>query len=319
MTRLVRFLVFPGFQILDLAGPAGAFESAVGSDGKPLYSIEIASVDGGLVASSSGITVQTLKAGEKPSQTLIIAGGPGVHAAAARLEVLEFTQAAAARGWRVASVCSGAYILAAAGLLASKRVTTHWSLASDLQRRYPALMIEPDRIFIKDGAIWTSAGVTAGIDLALAMIAEDAGEQVAKHTAQELVVFHRRPGGQSQFSALVAMSPKSDRIGRVLDLARRDLRQDLSVENLAAMAGISPRQFSRVFFAETGRTPARAIEQLRVEAARPSVEAGLAQLEVVAREVGLANANALRRAFLRIMGVPPQAVRRQHATARHAN
>jgi transcriptional regulator GlxA family with amidase domain len=194
--------------------------------------------------------------------------------------------------------------------LDGRRVATHWFYALELQRRHPAVQVDSDRIFIIDGAIWTSAGMTAVIDLALAMVEEDLGREVSRSVARQLVVYHRRSGGQSQHSTLLELEPKSDRIQRALAFARQSLREDLSVERLAGVAGVSPRQFSRVFRAETGKSPAKVVEQLRVEAARLMIEDGDHGIEQVVRETGFANREQLRRAFLRTLGESPQAIRR---------
>ena len=200
---------------------------------------------------------------------------------------------------RVASVCSGAFILAAAGLLDGRRATTHWSRTAEFARRFPKVRVEPDRIHVKDGPIWTSAGITAGIDLALALIAEDLGEEIAKLTAQQLVVYYRRPGGQSQFSALLELGRPEARFGPLLSWARERLHQSLGVERLADQAAMSPRHFSRAFAAETGVTPAKAVERLRVEAARERIEAGVEPIDSIATRVGFGDPERMRRAFLR--------------------
>jgi transcriptional regulator GlxA family with amidase domain len=242
--------------------------------------------------------------------TLIVAGGDGSRAAMADPALLGFTRAAAVQARRVASVCSGAYVLAAAGQLDGRRATTHWSRAADLARRFPAAKVEPDRIWVRDGTVWTSAGITAGIDLALAMIGEDLGEAVARRTAQQLVVYHRRPGGQSQFSALLEMDRGGGRFAPLLTWMRENLSGALTVERLAARAAMSERHFARAFTAETGVTPAKAVERLRLEAARAAVETGSRPIEAVARDAGFSDPERMRRAFLRAFGQPPQALRR---------
>jgi transcriptional regulator GlxA family with amidase domain len=209
-------------------------------------------------------------------------------------------------------------VLAAAGLLNGRRATTHWQAAALLQRQYPEVRVESDRIFVKEGSIWTSAGVTAGIDLALALIEEDLGVEAAKSAARELVVYYRRPGGQSQFSALVELESASERVRQALGFARAHLREVVSVEQLAKAAGLSPRQFGRVFLAETGQTPAKAVEKLRAEAARIQIEKSDEPIEAVAQAVGFADPERMRRAFVRTFGHPPQALRRM-ARADRAN
>jgi transcriptional regulator GlxA family with amidase domain len=214
---------------------------------------------------------------------------------------------------RIASVCTGAFLLAAAGVLNGRRATTHWKYVGQLQRTFPRIKVDGDRIFTKDGDIWTSAGVTAGVDLALAMIEEDLGTEVSKAVAQMLVVYHRRPGGQSQFSAMLDMEPASDRIRTVLTYIREHLTETLSTERLADVAHLSPRQFGRSFLAETGETPAKAVERLRAEVARVRVERGVEPIEVIARHVGFTDPERMRRAFVRIYGHPPQSLRRMAA------
>jgi len=211
---------------------------------------------------------------------------------------------------RLASICTGAFGLADAGLLDGRRVTTHWAFAQELQKRHPLAKVQPDRIFINDGTLWTSAGMTAGIDLMLALVEQDLGVEVARMAAKKLVVYHRRAGGQSQYSALLELAPKSDRIQQALAHARANLRDPLSVEDLAEVAHLSPRQFSRAFKSETGQSPAHAVETLRVEAARLLIDAGGLALNVVASETGFGDPERMRRAFLRTLGQPPQAVRR---------
>ena len=224
--------------------------------------------------------------------------------------MVDFTRRAAVTARRVASVCTGAFILAAAGLLDGRAATTHWRHAAALQRHYPRVRVDGDRIFIRDGAVWTSAGITAGIDLALALIEADLGRDTARAAAGQLVVYHRRPGGQSQFSELLALDPPSDRIRQALGFARAHLHEPLPVERLASAACLSPRQFGRAFLAETGQTPAKAIERLRAEAARLRLESSQEPIELIARDVGFADPERMRRSFLRVFGQPPQALRR---------
>jgi transcriptional regulator GlxA family with amidase domain len=224
--------------------------------------------------------------------------------------MIDFLRSATDTSRRVTATCTGAFVLAAAGLLEGKRATTHWQYAPALRQRYPRVRVEEDRIFIQDGLIWTSAGMTAVIDLALALVEEDLGRDVSRAVARQLVVYHRRPGGQSQHSTLLELEPKSDRVQSALSFAKRHLREDLSVERLATVAHLSPRQFSRVFRMETGKSPAKAVEQLRIEAARLMLEDGRHSLEDVVRETGFQNRERLRRACLRGLGQPPQAIRR---------
>ncbi len=261
--------------------------------------------------SSAGASLQAeALASAPPLDTLVVAGGDGTYAAIRDAAILGFVRETARACRRVASVCSGAFILAEAGLLDGRRATTHWSRSQHFAKRYPKVRLEPDRIFVRDGSVWSSAGITAGIDLALALIADDLGEDVARRTAQQLVVYRRRPGGQSQFSALLEMERSDGRFGALLGWARERLGEPLTIERLADRAGMSPRNFARRFTEETGVTPARAMERLRVEAARERIEGGAAPIDVIAAETGFVDPERMRRAFLRAFGQPPQALRR---------
>ena len=257
-----------------------------------------------------GRTVDSRALFGRSGHTLIVAGGWGTREASASPETLAFIRAVSGRARRTTSVCSGAFILAAAGLLDGLLATTHWGRAAELARAYPQVRVEPDRIFIRDGAIWTSAGVTAGIDLALALVADDLGEGFAKRAAQQLVVYYRRPGGQSQFSALLEADRPSGRFPPVLAWARERLGERISVDRLADRGAMSPRHFARAFAAETGTTPAKAIERLRLEAAREQVESGAEPIKAVAARTGFGDPERMRRAFVRVFGQPPQALRR---------
>jgi len=305
MRRRVHVLVFPGFQLLDAAGPVGAFEAA------GAYAMRIVAVTPGPVSSSSGVEwmAQGLPRITEGG-TLVVSGGPGVDAAMRDATLLRFIRNAHQRKLRVASVCSGSMLLAAAGLLDGRMATTHWSRTGQFKRLFPAVRLEADRIFVQDGETWTSAGITAGIDLALAMIAQDVGESVARAVAQELVVYYRRPGGQSQFSALLALQGAQSRFDPVLDHIRRNLRERHTVEALAERACMSPRHFARAFHAETGVTPAKAVEKIRVEAARTAFEGSAASVQRVATECGFGNAERMRRSFARLLGMAPSALRR---------
>jgi transcriptional regulator GlxA family with amidase domain len=210
-----------------------------------------------------------------------------------------------AKARRIASVCTGAFQLAAEGLLDGRRATTHWVYADLLQKMYPAIKVQRECIYTKDGNIWTSAGVTAGIDLALALVEEDFGESVARATAQLLVIYHRRPGDQSQFSAAFEMDAGSERLRNVLAYMRENLTQQLSIEQLAQIACLSPRQFTRSFRAKTGETPAKAVERLRAEAARQRIELGMTSIELIAQDVGFTDVEAMSRVFIRLFGHPP--------------
>jgi transcriptional regulator GlxA family with amidase domain len=309
MVSSIGFLVYPGFNLLVLAGPLGVFETAGRTSQPPVYSLHVLSESGGLVASSSGVEVATGALASCSPDTLIVVGGGGVHQALSSSVLVAYIREAASRR-RLASVCSGAFLLARAGVLGGRRATTHWRHAARLQREFPQVRVDADRIFVCDGTVWSSAGITAGIDLALALIEDDLGASVARAVARNLVVYYRRPGGQSQFSTLQALDPPSDRLRQALAYAREHLHEPLPVERLADVACLSPRQFTRTFVAETGVTPAKAVERLRAEAARARIEESREPLEQVARGVGFSDTERMRRAFLRLFGHPPQALRR---------
>jgi transcriptional regulator GlxA family with amidase domain len=285
------------------------FEYANFSAGEALYDVRVLSEDGRTLRASGGLNVGTEAFGERLFDTVIVVGGDTILEQAPE-GVLDYVRASARTARRTASICSGAFVMAQAGLLEGRRATTHWAYARQLQERFPSIKVEPDRIYVIDGSIWTSAGMTAGIDLALAMVEKDHGGELARAVAQKLVMYHRRAGGQSQHSALLELAPKSDRIQTVLTYAREHLAQTLSVEQLAQEARLSPRQFSRAFRAETGQSPAKAIENLRLEAARQLLERGRLTLDQIALETGFLDPRRMREAFLRAFGQPPQVIRR---------
>ncbi len=261
-----------------------------------------------MIASSSGVGMPAdALRGQRGVDTLVVAGGAGTLAAMRDAPFITTIKRMAPRVRRVASVCSGAYVLAQAGLLDGKRATTHWRRAAELPRLFPNVRLEPDCIFIKDGKIWTSAGITAGIDLALAMIAEDLGEDVAASVAREMVVYAKRPGGQAQHSALLEL--ESARFAKLNAWMREHLHEELSVDRLAQQAAMSPRNFARSYAAETGVTPAKAVERMRTEAARTALEHGGA-IQEIARRTGFGDPERMRRAFVRLYGAPPAQMRR---------
>jgi transcriptional regulator GlxA family with amidase domain len=305
----IGFIVLPAFQIMNVAGLA-AFEMANLSAAETHYDIHFLSEFGGLVRSSCGLAIETEAFGDQAFDTIIVGGISAVEMAVPTAGEIAFLQNASKTSRRTASICSGAFVLAEAGLLAGHRATTHWNQAAAFRARFPDVRMEEDRIFINDGSIWTSAGMTAGTDLVLAMIEKDLGPAVAKSAARLLVMNQRRLGGQTQHSTLLDMAPKSDRIAAVLEHIGLNLRSALSVEELASVARLSPRQFSRAFLAETGQSPARAVEHLRLEAARFMLEEGRHPVEVIALEAGFADRERMRRAFVRAFGVPPQSLRR---------
>jgi transcriptional regulator GlxA family with amidase domain len=311
MLRAIGIVIYPEFQLLDAAGPIAAFEISARLTGPPAYRLRILSSLAGLVASSSGAVLMAEPlAAAGPLDTLIVTGGRGSRHAMRCEATLAFLRDASLGAARIASVCSGAFLLAAAGLLDGRRATTHWRVGAALARGFPQVQVSPDRIFVRDGRIWTSAGISAGIDLALALIADDLGEAVAKRTAQELVVYYRRPGGQSQFSALLELDGGGGRFAPLLAWAREHLSEPLSVERLADRAAMSARHFARAFAAETGITPAKAVERLRLEVARERIEAGAEPIDRVAKLTGFGDPERMRRAFIRAFGQPPQSLRR---------
>jgi transcriptional regulator GlxA family with amidase domain len=307
---MIGVLIFPDFQLLDAAGPISVFEVAARMAGSA-PSIKVIAVTPGPVRSTSG--VEMVARALKPSgaiTTLIVAGGEGVRTAAQCETTLGFVQAMAKRGIRIASVCSGAYVLAEAGLLDGRRATTHWQRTRHFLKTYPKVKLEPDRIFTRDGNVWTSAGITAGIDLSLAMAAEDYGEAIAQQTARQLVLYHRRSGGQSQFSSLLELKAPAGRFAALLAWAREHLDAPLTVEDMAEQAGMSSRHFTRAFIAETGTTPSKAVERLRIEVARQRVQSSSEAIERVAETTGFRDPERMRRAFIRAFGQPPQSLRR---------
>jgi transcriptional regulator GlxA family with amidase domain len=310
MTRDIGFLIFPQFQLLDAAGPIATFDIGA-RHVEGAYRLHVLAAQAGRIESTAGASLEAIALADAPPlDTLVIAGGEGTRVPETFAPLLDFVRASARSSRRVASVCTGAFILAEAGLIDGRRATTHWSHTQAFARRFPRVRLEADRIFIKDGPVWTSAGITAGIDLSLALIAEDLGDEVARRTAQQLVVYHRRPGGQSQFSALLELDQPQGRFGALLGWIRERLHEPLSVERMADRAAMSPRNFARAFAAETGVTPARAVERLRVEAARERVEAGAESIDEVATTSGFGDPERMRRAFIRAFGQPPQALRR---------
>jgi transcriptional regulator GlxA family with amidase domain len=313
-SQMIGVLIFPDFQLLDAAGPISVFEVAARYAGQA-PSIRVIAAGPGPVRASSGVEMLARKFGNASAlSTLIIAGGEGVEAAAQNTCTLGFVRSVARRGVRIASVCSGAFVLAEAGLLDGRRATTHWQRTRQFLGAYPNVKLEPDSIYVRDGNIWSSAGITAGIDLALAMVAEDYGEEIAQATARQLVLYHRRSGGQSQFSQLLELKTPAGRFAELLSWAREHLDAPLTVDDLADRAGMSARHFSRAFIAETGTTPSKAVERLRIEEARQRVQASSEPIERVAETTGFRDPERMRRAFIRAFGQPPQALRRAART-----
>ncbi len=304
----IGILVFPGFQIMSLA-IASAFEMANLGLQKEAYRLKLVSEQGGLICSSIGFEVATEAMEQHQFDTLFVGAGTGIDQVTE--PVCLYLQSAMTWVRRLAAPCTGAFVLAQAGILDGRKATTHWFYAQKLQQNYPAVKVEQDKIYLSDGPVWTSAGMTAAIDLAIALIEADHGVELARSVARKLVVYHQRAGGQSQFSTLIDLQPRSDRIQKALNFARQNLKSELSVESLAEAAHLSPRQFSRIFTAETGVPPAKAIEKLRVEMARLMMEESNHPLDVIAIETGFGDRDRMRRSFMRILGQVPQAMRRQ--------
>jgi transcriptional regulator GlxA family with amidase domain len=306
----IGFIIFDGFQSMNLAA-LSVFEYANYTADKPRYDLRVISEKGGLVRSSTGMMVGTEAFDKRPFDTLLIGGHPLSDAARTSSPgLLTYLRKGEKAGRRIASFCVGAFKLAEAGILDGRKATTHWGHARELRSRYPKVQVEEDRIFVIDGSVWTSAGMTAGLDLALEMVEQDLGAEIARSVAQKLVFYHRRGGGQSQHSALLELEPKSDRIQKALVYAKANLHAPLSVERLAEVVHLSPRQFSRAFRAETGQSPAKAVEGLRLEAARLMLEQSCHPVDLVARETGFFDPRRMRQAFLRKFGQPPQIIRR---------
>jgi transcriptional regulator GlxA family with amidase domain len=305
----IGVVTFPGFHVMSFTA-LSVFEVANSEFGERRYDVHFISETGGSVRTSAGLMVATEPFDDSVFDTLII-GGSTEPSFTPSEGLLMYLRKAPEISRRVAATCLGAFILAEAGLLDGKRVTTHWNYARELQLRYPKVKVQEDRIFVIDGSVWTSAGMTATIDLVLAMVERDIGPELARTVAKKLVIHHQRSGGQSQFSALLQLEPKSDRIQTALAFARKNLHTRLTVEKLAEAAHLSPRQFRRAFAAETGELPIKAIENLRLEAARLMLEDSRHPLETIARQTGFADRERMRRAFVRVFGQPPQAMRRQ--------
>jgi transcriptional regulator GlxA family with amidase domain len=310
--RVIEVLTFPAVQLLDITGPVQVFASAndviADAGGTPPYRLRLVTQGEQGVVSSAGVTLATgpLSRSSEALDTLLVAGGQGVEAAAANPALVDWLRRRAAQARRVASVCTGAFLLAAAGLLDGRRAVTHWKDCARLAQRFPAVRVEPDPIFVRDGRVWTSAGVTAGIDLALALVEEDLGRSIALAVARYMVVFLKRPGGQAQFSATLALQAADDKFGALHDWINGHLGDDLSLSVLADQAGMSERSFSRHYAEATGQTPARAIERLRVESARRLLSESRTPVKRIAQRCGFGSEETMRRSFLRRLAVTPQ-------------
>ena len=316
MERFVAAFVFPGFQILDCTGPLEVFDVANKFIGRSApYRVTVTALQAGPVAASNGIAVvaeQALSDFGTVPDTLIAAGGTGVHACRRKPEAVMAVRTMAARARRTASVCTGAFLLAQAGLLDGLRVTTHWQSAGRLAAEFPALDVEADAIFLRNGPIATSAGITAGIDLALALVEEDHGHDIAMAVARELVVFLKRPGGQSQFSMeLEAQADASGRFEGFQDWVFANLHRPLTVETMADEVCMSPRSFARRFAEQFGVTPAKFVERARVSAARRDLQDGVLTIDQIAGKRGFQSPDRMRRSFRRELGVGPQDYRQR--------
>jgi transcriptional regulator GlxA family with amidase domain len=310
--RIIEVLAFPLVQLLDVTGPLQVFATAndhiTRAGGAAPYDLRVIAKGGQAVTGSAGLAIA---AGPLPRagsvvDTLLVAGGPGVEAAAADPMLVDWVRQHATKARRVASVCTGAFLLAASGALDGRRAATHWSVCKEFARRYPAVRVEPDPIFVRDGSVWTSAGVTAGIDLALALVEQDLGRTVALAVARYLVVFLKRPGGQAQLSAALSLQSAEDQFGVLHDWINRHLSDDISLPKLADQAGMSERSFSRHYAEATGLTPARAVERLRVEAARRMLSESRLPVKRISQRCGFGSEETMRRSFLRVLSATPQ-------------
>jgi transcriptional regulator GlxA family with amidase domain len=315
--RRIEILTFPGGQLLDVAGPLQVFATAndlAHLAGRPLpYETAVVAAEDRVVTSARlELGATPLPNPASPLHTLIVAGGYGVNAACRDEALVAWVRQRTGAAQRVASVCSGAFLLASAGLLDGRRAVTHWGRCDEFRTMFPQVRLEPDPIYVRDGDVWTSAGVTAGIDLALALVEADLGREPALAIARQLVVFLKRPGGQAQFSAALTLQEKDERFDRLHGWIVENLRGDLSLERLAGAANMSLRSFARHYRQATGRTPARAVEEIRIETARRLLEQGLSVAQA-GRRCGFGSEETLRRAFLRRLGASPQAYRDRFA------
>jgi transcriptional regulator GlxA family with amidase domain len=310
--RIIEVLAYPAVQMLDVTGPLQVFASAndhvTAAGGVAPYVLRVVAKGGQSVTASAGlgIAVGPLPPSGTALDTLLVAGGPGIDAAAADPVLVKWVGERANKARRVASVCTGAFLLAASGVLDGRRAATHWSCCAELARRFPDVRVESDPIFVRDGSVWTSAGVTAGIDLALALVEEDLGRTVALAVARYLVVFLKRPGGQAQFSATLSLQAAEDKFGALHDWIGKHLAGDISLPALARQAGMSERSFSRRYAEATGLTPVHAVERLRVEAARRLLSESRLPVKRICRRCGFGSEETMRRSFLRLLATTPQ-------------
>lgn len=318
--RTVLFVVYPGVKLLDLAGPLQVFADAIDDRGQAVFKTGVVSMDGEEVKTDTPVIIATdpiYSWADEQIDTLVIAGGNGAGAASRSELVVRSVTQLAKNTSRVASVCTGAFVLAACGLLDGRRAVTHWQSCEELSITYPSIQVEPDPIYIKDEHVWTSAGVTAGIDMALAMVGEDIGRPAALALARQLVSYVVRPGGQSQFSAMLDRQTADDtsRFEALHEWIVNNIQQDMRVEQLAERANMSPRNFSRLYTKFTGQTPAKAVEGLRIEAARRILEENELSIIEVAHKCGFGDDERMRRSFMRVLNVAPSDYRRRFRQA----
>jgi transcriptional regulator GlxA family with amidase domain len=305
-------MAYPDVQLLDVTGPLQVFASAndlmARAGEAPPYAIRLVAPGGHKVVASAGIAIvaDPLSPLETCVDTLIVAGGEGVNVASMDVVLVDWVRERTKQARRTASICTGSFLLAAAGVLDGRRAATHWRFCAELARRFPALEVDSDSIFVRDGSIWTSAGVTAGIDLALALVEEDLGRRMALEVARYLVVFLKRPGDQAQFSEALSLQSAEDKFGALHDWVGKHLAEDLSLSVLASRAGMSERSFSRHYADSTGLTPARAVERLRVEGARLLLTDTRLPVKRISQRCGFGSEETMRRSFLRLLRTTPQ-------------
>jgi transcriptional regulator GlxA family with amidase domain len=310
--RMIEILAFPAVQLLDVTGPLQVFASAndlMATTGEaPPYTIRLIAPGGSGVEASAGVALvaDPLSPLETSVDTLIVAGGEGVDAASTDAVLVNWVRERTRQARRTASICTGAFLLACSGILDGRRAVTHWKYCAEFARRFPAVQVESDPIFVRDGSVWTSAGVTAGIDLALALVEEDLGRTMALAVARYLVVFLKRPGGQAQFSEALSLQAAEDKFGALHDWVGKHLAEDLSLPVLASQAGMSERSFSRHYAESTGLTPARAVERLRVEGARRLLTDTRLPVKRISQRCGFGSEETMRRSFIRLLSATPQ-------------
>jgi transcriptional regulator GlxA family with amidase domain len=311
-THIVEVLAYPAVQLLDVTGPLQVFASAndlmaKAGEARP-YQIRLVAPGGDSVEASAGVALvaDPLSPLETGVDTLMVAGGENFNSVSMDAVLVDWVRERSRQASRIASICTGAFLLAASGVLDGRRAATHWQHCAELARRFPAVRVESDPIFVRDGSVWTSAGVTAGIDLALALVEEDLGRTVALSVARYLVVFLKRPGGQAQFSEALSLQAAEDKFGSLHGWISRHLAEDLSLPTLASQAGMSERSFSRHYAESTGLTPARAVERLRVQGARHLLTDTRLPIKRISQRCGFGSEETMRRSFLRLLSVTPQ-------------